>query len=137
MFSTNVFMLKFSSEGAVVNEDQRAERSAAEWGTARWFPRITTHLSTPATYPGPLMSCLLTFSNPALYCVAIAGIIQRREEDLKRELQEEIEKKEVDLKKVMKRVLEEEMGKRVEDLKIKMKEEMRKLQVNMAGPKYG
>ena len=30
------------SEGAVVIEDQRAERSAAEWGTARWFPRITT-----------------------------------------------------------------------------------------------
>ena len=60
MFSTNVFNKVFQqmfsqqispqmfsqkisrSEGAVVIEDQRAERSAAEWGTARWFPRITT-----------------------------------------------------------------------------------------------
>ena len=44
---SEVFQQMFSqkisrSEGAVVIEDQRAERSAAEWGTARWFPRITT-----------------------------------------------------------------------------------------------
>ena len=53
MFSTNVFNKVFQqmfsqknsrSEGAVVIEDQRAERSAAEWGTARWFPRITTYV---------------------------------------------------------------------------------------------